>query len=419
MLTGGPTQADASLDPGQRRRGRLLAVGSHPAGMTHRMVFTEHLPTLALVALGASETLVGLQQTFVSAGQVFQLPTLRAVARFSKRSILVFGQTLAVLGGVPLLFFGTLAALPSDLAVSIALASLTATAVGIVVGQTVWFPLLRSYVEADRIGRFFGTLRSGWHFTLIFYFVGAQRWLASHPGDFGPLFGVAWLLGVLRIALVARLPERSERSGARIRVRDAFARVRGSTDLQRYLAGITTSQAVRRSVVPFAIVMLRREIGFSDADLVVTTVAFFAGGLVSLYLWGRAVDAAGPEPVFRWTCLGMAASIAALVAVREPGTSAFALSVGFFFVYSVLSAGFGVADTNVLFRLTPPEAPAPTLVAANVIESVLSGITPLLVGITIDALLTPETALRVYHGFFLLAALAQLAALLPLRRFTR
>ncbi len=131
------------------------------------------------------------------------------------------------------------------------------------------------------------------------------------------------------------------------------------------------------------------------------------------------MDVVGPEPVFRWTCLGMAASIAALVAVREPGTSAFALSVGFFFVYSVLSAGFGVADTNVLFRLTPPEAPAPTLVAANVIESVLSGITPLLVGITIDALLTPETALRVYHGFFLLAALAQLAALLPLRRFTR
>ncbi len=426
-MTGDPPRApsrsgstvDPPLDPRQRARGRILAVSSHPAGMTHRMVFTEHLPTLALVALGASETLVGLQQALVSVGQLFQLPTLRAVPRFSKRSILIFGQTLAVLGGVPLLFFATLATLPSNLAVSIALASLTATSIGIVVGQTVWFPLLRGYVEPDRIGRFFGTLRSGWHFALIFYYVGAQRWLAAQPGAFAPLFGVGWLLGVLRIALVSRLPERSERTGARIRVRDAFGLVRRNPDLRRYLTGVTTSWAVRRSVVPFAIVMLRREIGFSDAEVVATTVAFFAGGLVSLYLWGRAVDAVGPAPVFRWTCIGMAGSIVALVGVREPGSLAFTLSVGFFFFYSVLSAGFGVADTNVLFRLTPSEAPAPTLVAVNVTESVLSGITPLLVGIAIDMLLTPQTALRVYHGFFLLAAMAQLAALLPLRRFPR
>jgi len=144
--------AEAPLDAGQRARGRLLAITSHPAGMTHRMVFTEHLPTLALVALGASETLVGLQQSFVTAGQVLQLPTLRAVGRFSKRRILIFGQTLAVLGGLPLLFFGSLASLPSNQAVAIALASLTVTAAGICVAQTVWFPLLRGYTEPERIG---------------------------------------------------------------------------------------------------------------------------------------------------------------------------------------------------------------------------------------------------------------------------
>ena len=54
----------APLDDEQRARGRRLAITSHPAGMTFRMVFTQHLPTLALVSLGAGEFWVGLQASF-------------------------------------------------------------------------------------------------------------------------------------------------------------------------------------------------------------------------------------------------------------------------------------------------------------------------------------------------------------------
>lgn len=34
---------------------------------------------------------------------------------------------------------------------------------------------------------------------------------------------------------------------------------------------------------------LRREVGFSAGEILFTTVASFAGGLASLYLWGRVV----------------------------------------------------------------------------------------------------------------------------------
>ncbi len=388
--------------------------------MTHRMVFTEHLPTLALVGLGASEAVVGLQQTFLAVGQLLQLPTLRSVSRVAKRTILVSGQTIAVLGGLPLLFFGTLASLGPDLRVAIALASFMATAVGIVVADTVWFPLLRGYVEPNRIGRFFGTLRTGWHLTLILYYLGAQRWLSAHAGGFAPLFAVGWICGLVRIALVSRLPERSERTGSRLRVRDALALLRSVADLRPYLFGTMLAGAVKRTVVPFSIVMMRREVGFSDADVVVTTIAFFAGGLASLYLWGRAVDRVGPAPIFRWTSLATAALIVALLAVRESGGVAFALMIGFFFLFSALHAGFGVADTHVLFRLAPPEAPAPLIVVSNVVYNVGCAIPPLLVGVSIEWLLARGAPpLDVYHGFFVLAAIVQAAAFLPLRRFTR
>jgi hypothetical protein len=194
----------ATLSPDLRARARRLAIASHQPGMTHRRAYTEDLPTLALIELGASETIVGLQRAFEPLGQILQFPTLRAVGRFRKRSILIAGQIVAVLGGLPLVFFGLLG---TRNAIPIVLASLGVASVGIVITSTVWFPLLRGYVEPDRVGAFFGVLRTTWHITLIAFFLVSQQWLAAHPGAFGAIFGLATAAGLLRIVLVARLPE--------------------------------------------------------------------------------------------------------------------------------------------------------------------------------------------------------------------
>jgi predicted MFS family arabinose efflux permease len=411
--------AAAPLSQEQRARGRRLAIASHPAGMTFAMAFTQYLPTLALVSLGASETLVGLQSGLAFGSRLLQLPTLRAVARASKRAILLRGHIAALVASAPLLFFGYLGELGAGVALAIVFGSLVLTSAGVAVSEAVWFPLLRAYVEPERIGHFFGLIRSGWHFTLILFFGGCTLWLAEHEGVFGPLFAVAWALGVLRIVLIARLPERDERTGERIRIRQALALMREPL-LRRYLIGVTWSAAVRHSVIPFAIVMLRREVGFSSAEVLYTTMAVFAGGLVSLYPWGRVVDRFGAEPVFRFSALGLAALYLTLLWVREPGALVLVAMIAFFFSYSVFNAGFALADTRLLFELTPPDAPARTLVLAGVVSSVFSGIAPILCGVVLDGLLSATSQpLPVYHGFFALAALAQALSFLPLRIFAR
>lgn len=410
--------AGPPLSAEERARGRRLAITSHPAGMTFSKVLTQDLPTLALVSLGASESLVGLQNFFAPGSHLLQLPTLRSVARFSKRSILIFGQAVAVLGAIPLLFFGTLASLPGDAGVVIALTSFAVVAAGLNVSNTVWFPMLRSYIEPARIGRFFGTLRSGWHLALILYYVAAQRWLAADPGSLAPLFICAWALGIARIGMIARLPERDERTGERIRIREALALIFRERDLRRYLLGVTWEASVRLSVVPFVIVMMQREVGFSTSDVILTTIASFAGGLVSLYLWGHIIDRIGPAPVFRWTSILVSGILLSLLAVGEPGPGTLALLIGFFFANAVLTAGFGVADTHVLFRLTPPDAPARTLVICAVTASAVASLAPVVVGFTLEILLArSEDSLGVYHAFFVVAALVRLPAFLPLRRF--
>ncbi len=418
-----PNPPSSPLSEESRRRGRRLAIASHPLGMTFSMVFTQHLPTLALVALGASETVVGLQSA-LGIADLLRLPALRAVSVFSKRAILIAGQATALLAALPMLAFPWLLEASrsgASHAVAIALLSLMGVVAGMRFSDTVWFPLLRSYVETDAIGRFFGTLRSGWHFALILYYAAASLWLLKDPMGFGPLFAVAWVLGVLRIPLIRRLPERNERTGERIRAREAMALIVHNPRLRRYLTGVGTAAAVRGSVVPFILVMMRREIGFSDGEILYTTAASFAGGLASLYLSGRLVDLFGPTALFRVTAIGNALLIASLVGVEQASPLTLAGLVGFFFAFSAFTAGFGVADTHVLFGLTPPEAPARTLVIALTVSAVLGSTAPLLAGIALEHWLSqPGTSGRVvYHVFFLIAAAIQCCVFWPLRRFQK
>jgi hypothetical protein len=405
-----------TLSTDVRSRARRLAIVSHQPGMTHRRAYTDDLPTLAIVALGGSEAVVGLQRALEPLGQILQFPTLRAVGRFRKRSILIAGQVIAVLGGLPLVLFGLLEAAGPARAIPIALASLSVAAIGIVISQTVWFPLLRGYVEPERVGSFFGLLRTTWHITLVLFFLGSQQWLAANPGAFGLLFGVATAAGLLRLFLVARLPEAEAEMGSPVRIREALGLFWRDARLRRYLLGVSLGGAVRRTIVPFVIVMMRRIMGLSDADVLLTTVASLGGGLASLYLWGRAVDRFGPSPVFNVTGVGTALLCFGLLTLE--GSEGVIPMVAFFFALSVLFSGFGVADTHVLFSLAPAEAPTRVFVLGAVLTSFAYGLAPLLAGFALEAALRLGVApLPAYHALFGVAGLTVLLALAPLRTF--
>ena len=119
-------------------------------------------------------------------------------------------------------------------------------------------------------------------------------------------------------------------------------------------------------------------------------------------------------PQLRATTTGQ--SLALLLLALAPAA---ALGVGWtsiwFFVLAILVAGFGVADTHLVFELAPPEAPARTLVLAAVTTGLAAGGGPLLAGSVLDAIVPadPAQALRVYRGFFAVLAGLQACALLP------
>jgi hypothetical protein len=245
------------LEERARARGRLLAIASHPAGNTFRHVFTQQLPTLALVALGASELQVGLQGSFIFAFVALQLPTLRTLSHVSKRGVLVGAHVFALATGLPLVFFDHLAALPQGAAVALAQLSFALVAVGHCIGETIWFPLLYAYLDRENTGRFFGVLRTGWHLALILFFAASQWWLARHPA-ISRRSSRSPGESVWRAPSIVRMPERRQTGGERIRVRDALALARAP--LRRYLATVS-QHACRVTATVFGIVMMRRAVG--------------------------------------------------------------------------------------------------------------------------------------------------------------
>jgi MFS family permease len=389
--------------------------------MTFWTAFTGQLPTLALVSLGASEALIGVQSGLLMGLAAIQLPALRLISWYPKRSLLIAGQSLALAASLPLVFFGGISALGPETAVAVVFACLVFTALGLDLSDLVWFPLLRGYIDPERTGRFFGVIRTTWHAAVIVFFLGAQLWLSRHENGFGLLFGVAWAMGALRIALIARLPERSERGGERrLRARDALALVRDDPRLRRYMTGAIWGIAVRTATLPFALVMLRRALGFSNSDAVATTVALYLGGLVSLYAWGMVADRLGPYVVFRTAALGIGALYLALAFIQPGGDATHWLAIAFFFAHSVLASGHGVADTRLLFELAPPEAPAKMLVVTAVVEGTVCGLAPAIAGAVLDPLLARAAEpLAVYHAFFAVAAVLVSLSFLPLRVFAR
>ncbi|MGE4144154.1 MAG: MFS transporter [Planctomycetota bacterium] len=404
------------LTAAEQQRGRRLAYASHPFGMTYRTALVGDLATQALVTLGASARAVGAQAGLVGAAALVQLPALALLERTSKRRLLLSMQLVALLTALPLLAFDWLRGLGAALAVPVALATLALTTLALTAGSTAWWPLLHGFVPPERTGRFFAALRSLWHVMLIAFFLGCRAWLAEHPGGFGALFAVAWGCGLARVLLLLFFPERREQRV--LGAGEAARHIRAAPALRRYLRGVTLNEVVYRALPPFTILLLRRDAGLSEAQVLALTLATFVGGFLALVPAGRLSDRFGAGPVLLATCVLRGALIAglALAVATLQGAPLLAACASLFLGWSFLQSAFGVAEVKVLFALAG-DSPSGVIVVSVVFRSVVAGLCALGSGALLALLRDAGVpTLPLYVGFFLLLAALQALAALPLRR---
>lgn len=411
-------EAPPELSPEEQRRGRRLALTSHPFSMTYRMAFMGDLATQALVTLGAGPGAVGAFASLGGFASLLQLLGLRLVDRFGKRRLLIATQALACAASLPLLWFGWLQGLDAPWGWQVAWACLGVTSLALVCGSAAWWPLLHGYVPRSQTGRFFSVLRTLWHLFLIAFFVGCALWLRASPGGFAPLFGLAWSFGLVRIAVLWRAPERAE--GAARPIGSLFGELYRTPALRRYVIGVTLDQAVFRCMAPFTILLLRNHANLGEGQVMVVTVATFAGGMVALLPAGRLVDRLGPRPVLFWTCLVRGALVAGVGAagIFLEGPALVAAVAGLFVGWSFLFQAFGVAEVKVLFELAGEHNPTQLIVGSIVVRALFAGAIALLAGSALELLLRYSLAppLTLYLWLFAGLALLQAGAALPFLR---
>ena len=167
--------------------------------------------------------------------------------------------------------------------------------------------------------------------------------------------------------------------------------------------------------------MLRRALGFDNADVVLATIAQFLGGLVSLYLWGILIDRIGPYVVFRFGALTSAALYVGLAQLDSPGAATLAAAIAFFFLNAVVERRLRRSRHARALRSRPARGAGADDRGRerDRRQRLRHGARLASVRYSIRCSTHASDPLRVYHGFFWIAAALQSVSFLPLRIFKR
>jgi hypothetical protein len=362
-----------------------LAFAAQALGMILPAVaYTGNLSTLFIRSLGGSDSQAMVLPAVFGLVNLLQLPAAVLVppAR-GKRFLLICWLATAALTAAGLLAASLLPAGDGTAWVVIVLMGAGLLAYGS--GQTFWFPLLRDVVPPERLGRFFGRLRTIWSATSFtaFLMCGAALGADASPQRYALLLSGIVLLFVARNPLVARIPINPASHALDDTYHDLFGHVR------RFVS--------RPAVVVFVVYYLLLGIGYGILNQPLALFLKFRGmpdglnvvlfgfktlGMVcGLYLAGPVVDRVGTRPVLLGAHLLLLAVCGLVTWGGEmpAGPLTWGFMTGLIFCFGAAYGAAGLACTSHLFHLAPVQGRALFLSLGRLVTLGGPALTPLLV----------------------------------------
>jgi MFS family permease len=428
MADGRPMSLDAASETitrEQSRRAMRDAVLAQCVGLPLMFTLSNGgLATLYAERLGARDLMVGILNGGIWAGAVVGLWMPALTERYNKRRVLVTAQLLSIIAALPLLAVPFVAQrFSNDAALAVMTVSLMAFGLAIGAFVSAWFPALMDFVPPEKVGRFFGRLRSTWQVVVL----GIYLACAVALGPETPLWRMQVVLVVLiaatslRTLLVARFPQRPvarATAGAAARVRQVLA----DRAFRRYLVLHTLATGLAGALTPSMVLYLRLS-GFSPRAIMLAVAAGMLAMAVGFRLWGRTADRHGAGRNYRIGFVLLAAGFLmwapasiAVWGLRAPGMGyAFALSA--FAIGGLGFASISIGVTHHGFRLTPRESSTTYLAILPVANQCGLGVGMFLVGATLQAVGAAEVRhwCNAYFAAFMTAAVMSVAMLRLIR----
>jgi Major Facilitator Superfamily len=286
------------------------------------------------------------------------------------------------------------------------------------VASVAWSAAISEVVPPQISGRYFGrrNLIFGiWTLVIVF----AAGWGVGRAGNtlaaFAFVFAAAGLARMIGLLFLSRMhfpPTVMERQPRSFSFADVRSVLRDGNYL-RLVLFVGLWGLLVNAALPFYTVFLVNRLGMGIAEIVRLTTLASLGGLATLKAWGRLCDQFGNRPVLQICALIWAVTALAMWILAGPLWQ-WQLYAGYF-VAGAVTAGFQLAQFNLMLKLAPAGQRAASVALFLAITSLLTAAGPLLGSRLLAGL--PEVAGRFlgqpftrFHILFALAAVGCLAA---------
>ncbi|MDZ8119342.1 MFS transporter [Pontiella agarivorans] len=338
----------------QRNRAFRIIITTQCLGMLSAFLFQNGFYLNYFTKLGFSSSSFASLSALPSLFSVFLLlPFAFLSDRLGKLKLALIGQVFMVLSLMMMLAAGWIHA-----GLAMVVGSLLLFCLGGSLQGASWFALLNPIIPPSVRGRFFGRLRVTFMTVNILFTlaVAGMMKMTQSMWAFQVLIGVILVAHVLRYFTYARIPELEREDGETHKKRSFYkactevTHIPGFTQFNAYIFLITLFTAG----IPIVFGLMQKDIfGFSEAQIMLAGNLFLAGNVAGCALGGRAVDRFGTKRVFLFTHLAYASTILFMLLRDMMPWTIFVHVLACTFVFSLVGAMAGVANTSEVLALIP------------------------------------------------------------------
>jgi len=364
-------------------------------------------------SLGASSTVIGIVASFTPLMTIFQLPAARFLDRFGYREFVLMGWGLRtvlifVVASVPMLSF-----LDDQSKMAVLLAILFIFNLLRGISSAAWMPWIAELIPEARRGRFLSLDQ-------LFMYAGCLISLAVSavvmagqvdPWEYSLVFFVSALGGVMSLVFIKRIPEVSspdsvKRSSTPVPWRAMMA----YPPFLRIIVFNLLYMAVVGSLGVFTVEYLKETIGFDVSTVLVLSGFSFIGALIALPFCGRFIDRTGSKPLLiAATALFFFVILGWFLLSSSVLPPSFILVACLNLVTGAASASFNLGNVRIVMATMPEMGRNHFFALFTVITSLGLGASPVVWGLTLDAIGTIDIAAGIFtikrHSVYFLALL--------------
>jgi MFS family permease len=354
------------------------------------------------LALGASNTVIGLLAAIPPLAELIQLPSIWLVERIrNRRALCVSFSIIArafwlIIAAIPFLF-------PGRSGIVILLVSMCCYAGLSAVSHCSWNSWMRDLIPGKELGSFFsGRLRVSTGLAIVLSLAAAvflDYWQSKAPNaiasGYSAIFFTGWVAGMAGVYFLGITPETKLHRREEFSFKKILTVPFQDANFKKLLSFLGSWNFAVNLAAPFFTVYMLQRLSL-DISWVIALAVLSQLISISMYrIWGNAADRFSHKSVLRVSGPLFMVAILAWTFTTLPGT--YILTIPLVIMIHILTgistAGVTLASGNIALKLAPQGSATSYLATSSITNSLAAGIAPIIGGLFADFFARRELSL--------------------------